>query len=352
MSARAFSNATWRSGRTNPATLWLALRIERGLGNNAAAQQLRAAPEDRISERGRRPRSCSSPSGIRDEMEPAAQRRSRSRPRTPEPLTRRENCCARARASRAVGAAGRRRAAPGRAAGRGDRSRTASWCWVRRCTREGHLRKYASAAGPVAGRRSSQRYRDAQRCAGGADADSGRDAARRARRASSHVEAAVVDRRCDGRRRRLAWLVFELLDAELRQRRRSDSRRAEPVDGAGRASRLSRPRTAASRQHAPAPVAQAAVGEQRQRPRGEVRLRLEFTRAVVGRDLRRDGQAPDVRHRDSRASVALSPARRRCESSSALASAVNVQVNDRPIVDSAAAGQGRAQGSWSRRTAR
>ena len=38
MSARAFLERYLEVGRTSPATLWLGVRIERGLGNNAQAQ--------------------------------------------------------------------------------------------------------------------------------------------------------------------------------------------------------------------------------------------------------------------------------------------------------------------------
>jgi type IV pilus assembly protein PilF len=38
MSARAFLERYNEVGRTNPATLWLGVRIERGLGNKAQAQ--------------------------------------------------------------------------------------------------------------------------------------------------------------------------------------------------------------------------------------------------------------------------------------------------------------------------
>lgn len=38
LSARAFLERYMEAGRTNPSTLWLALRIEKGLGNNAAAR--------------------------------------------------------------------------------------------------------------------------------------------------------------------------------------------------------------------------------------------------------------------------------------------------------------------------
>ena len=38
MSARAFLQRYMEVGRTSPATLWLGVRIERGLGNKAQAQ--------------------------------------------------------------------------------------------------------------------------------------------------------------------------------------------------------------------------------------------------------------------------------------------------------------------------
>ena len=189
-------------GRTNPETLWLGVRIERGLGNNAQAAALCAAPEERISV-GRADQGIA---GVRAEpgmkSRAAVQRMQRSPGRTtPGGLLRAE----RERRGHSVQYAAEDLHLDV-LGDRGARSEPLR-CARRSCVREGTPAEVRNAAGLVA--------------SDGAGSAMKRSAARRSSRRrfrlaiaapvpqrSQHAEGAVMDRRCDcGRgRRRMADL--------------------------------------------------------------------------------------------------------------------------------------------------
>ena len=110
----------------------------------------------------------------------------------------------------------------------------------------------------------------------------------------------------------VAWLVYELWPIDAAIRRREDERRA----GGDCAGADSRRRAAAAAVEQTIEPASSTGSQLAASAPAEVRVRLAVQRAVVGRDLRLDRQAADVRHGHAGPRAHVSQACRHCASTS------------------------------------